>query len=222
MNRRLISHLPLTVAALTLLAFASVGARAMQSGKGSPQSRPVYTITQKATKLSPITVYGKHVPFPLALQLYKKALTRAWSSNPADLNKLVCKWQHETGTHFHTLYCRTNRQHQKLASATQLSWTNGASEYTNTPGRHASALYKALVNGQIPMQLAGFTTAGKHIRRSSFEPLLKKLPPADSSYTLRVTDHGKPLIDYVIKNGNLVHVYEYVYKKSKKGEQKKR
>ncbi|MGH8273890.1 MAG: hypothetical protein ACRES9_06505 [Gammaproteobacteria bacterium] len=196
------------VAALALTMFTPqvfALAQTQETARAGASSTRIYTITQKQVNLSPIVIYGKHLPLPLALQLYKTALTRAWSGNPADRNKLVCWWEATVGTHLQTLHCMTNGQHQRLASQTQLGW-----------GKYGpDGIYDALINGQIPMVLAGYTTR-QPIRRGPAAALLKRLPSANASYTMRVTDHGQPVLAYVIKNGELVHIYHYVYKKGQK------
>lgn len=202
---RLTFTFSIAAGALALVAFVPLASAFTPARAGANQPATTYTVTQKAVSLSPIKVYGLHIPIPLALQLYKKALTRSWSANPADLDKMVCVWQRPVGTHFQTLYCRTNRQHQQLASATQLAWSTPYARWL--PGDTTTAPQ----NNRVPLVLSGLT-AQQSIRRSSLAPLFGKLPPANSSYTLRVTDHGKPLFDYIVKHGNLVHIYEYVYK----------
>ena len=91
---------------------------------------------------------------------------------------------------------------------------------TNAKGmyRGNSSIAKALQNGDIPMEVARWTIH-KQIPRSTMAALLNKLPPADASYTLRVTgDNDKPVLDYIFKKGKLVHINHYVYK-DKKGTQ---
>lgn len=201
----------------TAIAAPQMPASARAGHPGSKSSSPVYTITQKATNMSPIIVYGQHIPFPLALQLYKKALTQPWSSNPSDRHKLVCRWRAMVGTHLQTLMCQTNAQHEKLASATQLGWTNGGYAFGSS-NRHPILL--AFEAGMIPVVLANSTTQTP-IRRGPAAALLAKLPPANASYTLRVTGKGgRPILDYVFKHGNLVHIYHYVYKNGKAAKSK--
>jgi hypothetical protein len=205
------SKLPFILPAAAALALAAFAPRvfALAASPRNNSKPPVkYTTTQKTVNLSPITVRGLHIPLPLALQLYKKALTRHWSSKIADLDKLVCQWQTPLGTHMQSLWCMTNRNHQKLADKTEMAILS-----VNTPSvpGHPS-LATALSNGAIPISLAGMSIHAK-LPRGTLAPLLKKLPPADASYTFRVTgNNGKPWVDYVIKNGKLVHIYHYVYK----------
>lgn len=200
-------------AALAATAFAPRAFSLVQSGSARHDAPPVkYTMTQKKVELSPIVVYGHHFSFVAALQMYKKALTRSWSSDDADLDKLVCKWHARLGTHAQTLRCATNRQHLKQYDARQLALSNSSAKVGPNGGGPAS-LYQALVNGALPLGLAGFSNQ-KHLDRSTFVPLLKKLPPANASYTLRITgDNDKPILDYVFKHGDLTHIYHYVYKK---------
>ncbi|MDN5864316.1 MAG: hypothetical protein L0I62_03750 [Gammaproteobacteria bacterium] len=80
-------------AALALAAFIPTPANAFAQAQGAADS-PSPTIavrSQEHVNLSPITVYGQHMPFVVALQMYKKALTRTWSTDPADRDKLVCQ-----------------------------------------------------------------------------------------------------------------------------------
>ncbi|HEX5313445.1 MAG TPA: hypothetical protein VFX38_00855 [Gammaproteobacteria bacterium] len=202
------------LAAGLILAAAAPRAFAFASPQGTPQDHapPVVAAgAPTATKLSTITVSGVRIPFPVALQLYKKALTRPWSNDPADADKLVCHWQAELGTHLQTLQCMTNRAHQRRYQATQDALYLGQSECGNDT---VCLSNKVLFGGGMSGRLAGFTTRNS-IQRSAMAPLLAKLPPANASYTLRVMAHGKPLIDYVIKDGDLVHVYHYAYKNAK-------
>lgn len=188
-------------------------ALARDSGAQSPQAQPaMYTTTQEKVKRSPIAGNGGlHVPLQLALQLYKKALTRSWSSNPADLDKLVCVWHRKVGSHFDYLYCRTNRQHQQSVSDTQLSMNQ-----VGTGAGHEISGSAAMGSvDRVEEALVGATMVNQ-LKRGVLEPLLKKLPSTNASYTLRVTgENGKPVFDYVIKKGNLAHIYEYVYKNGK-------
>jgi hypothetical protein len=206
-------------AALALTAFAPRVFALAASPRNNSKPPVKYTTTQKTVNLSPITVHGTHIPLPLALQLYKKALTRHWSNKRADLDKLVCQWQTPLGTHMQSLWCMTNRNHQKLAEQTQTAMLSA--NYAFNPARgEGNPLAMALANGAIPISLGGASRGGK-LQRGTLAPLLNKLPPANASYTFRVTgNNGKPLVDYVIKHGNLTHIYRYVYKGAAKSSKK--
>src|SRR5699024_3224212 len=72
-------------------------------------------------------------------------------------------------------------------------------------------------SGKLSMSLSHVTVseasrlfAGSHVvNPAALHALLDKLPPAGSSYTMRITDHGKPLAAYVVKDGQLVKVIRY-------------
>ncbi len=194
---------------LTLTAFVQPSAFAFAQSQGGSQVHvPSFTgAQQKVVNLTPITVHDHRLPFPIRLQLYKKALTRPWSSSWNDRNKLVCRWVTPVGTHLQRLRCETNRMHRQAIRTLRTAWVTALSVQSHTFGDNSEIL------SMIPVENAN-ATIKKPIPRGAMAPLLKKLPPANASYTLRVTgDNGKPLIDYVIEGGNLVHIREYVYKK---------
>ncbi|MGH8161722.1 MAG: hypothetical protein ACRESR_06195 [Gammaproteobacteria bacterium] len=202
-------------ALLTLAEFAAPALAVPASAAQSALPPVKVTTTQKKVNLSPIVVNGQHFSFVATLQLIKKGLTRVWSGNPADANKLVCQWYRPVGTHFQYLRCQTNQQHQKQARETQIGWGNAYRD-------HAGCVLCGLESGEVPVVIAGVTTKHK-LPRSSLAPLLAKLPPANASYTLRVTgkDH-RPVLDYVFKKGDLVRIREYVYKKKAKSARPKK
>lgn len=158
-----------------------------------------YRVSRSTVELSPIVVYGQHLPVPLILQMVKTGLHRTWSGKWADRGKLVCRFEYMLGTHFQTLKCMTNGEHFKVQDATQLAMINA---YTN--------------HGEIPETIADWTN-GHIINPGAMKALLKRLPPLGSSYTLRVTAaHGKPAIDYVIEDGELTAIHRYIAKGKKK------
>lgn len=57
-----------------------------------------------------------------------------------------------------------------------------------------------------------FVIIHHRINRGALLKLLKKLPPANVSYTLRVTDHGKVVAEYVFRHGDLVNILEAKHK----------
>lgn len=130
---------------------------------------------------------GQKIYLPVALQMVKKALKRPWSGDPKDADKLVCRFETMTGSHFQTLRCQTNRQYFEQQDRTQLGWlTAGA-------------------GGNLPTQLAGWLNQ-RTINPGALLELLKKLPPANASYTLRITSHGKVVAEYVFRDGDLVSI----------------
>ncbi|MGH8272356.1 MAG: hypothetical protein ACRESG_08540 [Gammaproteobacteria bacterium] len=170
-------------AALVLLAVGAPRALAF-AAQGAAASSSTHAVSQATVNLSPIVVYGHHVPLPVALQMVKKALKRPWSSSPEDADKMVCEFDSITGSHFQTLFCQTNRQYFKQQDQTQLAFLTGH----NLPVTVVDWTHQSIIN------------------RGALIELLKKLPSANASYTLRVTDHGKVVAEYVFKNGNLVGV----------------
>lgn len=200
-----------SVAALALA--SAPGAFALSRSDASQHDKPPvkYATTQSHADLSPIMVYGHHMPFVAVLQLYKKALARHWSTKPADRDKLVCQWHTPVGTRLQFLSCTTNKHHFREHRNIQAA-VNGVIVPGNDPIKEGGALKRGLVQGRIPVQLANLAS-GEQLSRSSLAPMLAKLPGPNATYTLRVTgDNGKPLVDYVIRDGDLAHVYRYVYK----------
>lgn len=200
----------LTVTAPTALAF-------IQPDTGStPGSSPkTMQVSQQAVELSPIVVSGQHMPFPVALQMIKKALSRPWSSARADRDKMVCRFEEMMGSHLQTLRCKTNAQYFRETEQTRMGMflaTSGA--YGGGPT--AMDISRQIETGAIPImaEVADWADSTP-VNPGALKVLLAKLPPADSSYTLEVTDHGKPVAAYVIKNGELVKVY--VVKKNPAG-----
>jgi len=160
-----------------------------------------YKASRKANvQLSPLVVVGhRRVPLPVALQVIKKGLTRPWTNDRND-TRIRCRLEPQAGSHFRKLHCEGNRHHVIRTNRlrTQLATAvNGA-------------------GGSIQAENVAFT---KDINTSAVMGLLNKMPPADASYTFRVTDdNGKPVMAYVIKNGDLVHIYHYVYKNKHPGD----
>ncbi|MGH8127498.1 MAG: hypothetical protein ACRETC_03905 [Gammaproteobacteria bacterium] len=190
----------------------------MQSGAAHANSEPAttFTVAQNTTQLSPIVVNGQRIDFPLVLQIIKTALHRPWSGSRADRNKLVCGFVDKLGTQFKRLSCMTNAAHFKRQDATQISRMNSTMDYSVGAGESSSkAMYQALENGQIPLSVANWTN-NHWINRGALLTLLNKLPPVGSSYTMRITEHGKPVVDYVIKDGELAAIHRYIYKNEKK------
>ena len=171
-------------------------------------STAIYTVPQQRITLSPIVVDGQRLSLPVFLQLLRTALHRPWSSSRADENKLVCHFQTRLGTHMQTLRCMTNAQYFHQQDETQEALLAASHDGYTRP------IYYALMNGQIPVSIANFTRQHS-VNRGELMRLFKRLPPRGSSYTLRITSHGKALLDYVIKNGKLKAVRHYVYKNGK-------
>lgn len=198
-----------------------------QSGAAQTSSEPsvIRSYSRNEVQLSRIVVNGQRMVMPLFLQMIKSALHRPWSTSRADRNKLVCRFDETLGSHFRqNLSCMTNAAHYERQSATQIARMNATMEHPtgnsgDSPagGRDAAnqAIYNAIENGEIAGQIANFT-AQNQINIAVLKTMLRKLPPAGSSYTLRITDHGKPAVDYVIKDGELTAIHRYIYKNQKK------
>ncbi len=178
-----------------------------ESGKSPTSGRaPVHQIDLGVVQLSPIVVDGMHVPFPIALQMVKKALKRPWSSDRKDSNKLVCRFVDTIATHLQTLECLTNAQYFNRVTQTQAGLQQGESmSYQSVEGKNIGGLEVALERGLIPEDIGNYMNHHP-MNRGRIMTILKALPPADSTYTLRVTDRGKPVIEYFIKQGKLVGV----------------
>ena len=206
MNTERKIHIAVIAAAL---AVSVVGARAWgfaapASGGGAAVPHEIDT---GLVKLSPIVVDGRHVPFPIALQMVKKALKRPYSSHPKDKNKLVCRFEHIFASHLETLMCETNAQYFSRASDTQAAIEEGESQSYHDPstGQDIDGMQVALERGYFDSDIGNFMDTHP-INRGALMTILHNLPPANASYTLRVLDHGKPVLEYVIKNGELVAI----------------
>ncbi len=191
--------------ALTMLSPALVFA---QSQAAQTHAVPLASVNGPAvTNLSPLVVTGHKLYLPVALQMIKKALKRHVNFRHENLDKMVCQFTGITGTHFQTLDCRTNCQRLIQSEAVQ-----GFHISHQICGSGGNAPDVVGTPGQMAMTVVNFTDQHP-INRGALLELLKKLPPANSSYTLRVTDHGKVVAEYVFKNGDLVSVREIKQKK---------
>jgi len=154
-------------------------------------ARATHTAAEAASWLSPMVVDGRNVPAPVALQMLKNALHRSWSSDPKDRDVVVCRTPVMTGSHLHTLRCETNREYFRTMRKTQMGLLTG---------------------GGLPANEDGWSTSHR-VNAAALRHLLNKLPPATSSYTLQVKDHGRVEAEYVFKKGRLVKTW----KRSKHG-----
>lgn len=190
------------VAALCALPAATALAYLQEGAAGVPdQSLPAYTMPQRQVKLSPIVVSGQRMPLPIALQLIRAALGRPWSSARADRNEMVCRFQMMLGSHLQALRCETNAQHQRVAERTQAGLFEARAETSA-----GCDLFCSLTTKAPPIAVIRYVDSHP-ISRGAMEKLLKKLPPPGSSYTLRITQDGKPVIEYVIRHGKVSRVY---------------
>lgn len=194
---------PAFVAALALAAGALPAHAFMQQSGDSAGDMPAaaYREPQRQVQLSPIVVNGQHMPLPLALQMIRTALKRPWSSSRADRDKMVCRFEFMQGSHLQTLRCETNARHQQVAEDTKFGFLGGLA--TRSVG---CDLYCVLVNKAPPFPVMHYVDQHQ-ISRGALLKLMKKLPPAGSSYTLRITDHGKTVVEYVVKHGEISKIY---------------
>lgn len=186
-----------------VLALAIPGfAFAQSQGTQPVHAVPLASVSSPATtNLSPVVVQGHKLYLPVALQMIKTALKRPVSFTHQNLNKLVCQFTGMTGTHFQRLDCRTNCQRWIQHEAVQgVHVSTQLCDSGNTDSAPAGP-------GQMAATVANWTNWHR-VNRGALLELLKKLPPADSSYTLRVTDHGKVVAEYVFDHGDLVSVYK--------------
>jgi len=135
----------------------------------------------------------------------KKALKRPWSSKPANRDLLVCRFHHMIASHLQTMSCETNGQFFNRERQTQAAVQQGASESYQAGGRDVGGLELALERGYLEEDVGSFMNQHP-MNRGQILTILQNLPPADSSYTLRVMDHGKPVMEYVIRKGKVVKV----------------
>jgi hypothetical protein len=155
--------------------------------------------------LQPLVVHGHHFPLPIILQTIKTGLKLPWTNDIND-TRIRCRFETDVGTHIgKTLWCETNRHHIMRTNSLQTALESGNAMHPTGGGRQLlpAAAGNAL-NGML----------GAHsVRPAALKHLLSKLPSTDSSYTLRITDHGKPEVAYVVKDGELVKVIRYAKKK---------
>ena len=90
----------------------------------------------------------------------------------------MCRIHDKTGTHFKTLECETNRQilRRQIRCGDNL------------------ACYAQVVH------VLTIDNPGRLLN------LVSQLPSKGSSYTLRITDHGKVIKEYIVKHGKVVKV----------------
>ena len=207
-------------AGATLVLASIPNAHAFMAGamQSAPPPSTTYTVSRDTVQLSRIVVNGHRLIMPLYLQMLKSAIHRSWSSRWGDRNKLVCRFRYALASHFQTLSCMTNGEHFGRERTTQIALDNASALYPHR-NNFSAPYYRAFVNGQIPVTIANYTTQHR-INRGALMTLLRKLPPAGSSYVLRVTRDGKPAVDYVIRHGEVKAVHRYVYKKGKKDHKK--
>lgn len=184
---------------------AAGAAPAARAGSGGGAGAPVHEVDARTVSLSPIVVNGRHVPMPVALQMIKAAVKRPWSSDPRDRNKLVCVFQHIFTSHFETMVCETNGQHFDRAARTRAALEEGESLSYDRNGESVSGLEVALERGYLQEDIGSFMNQHP-MNRGAIMTILHDLPPANSSYTLRVMDHGKAVTEYVIKKGKVVAI----------------
>lgn len=189
-----------TIAASLALGICFSPALAQTQKTSQPPTGKLAQRQRVAMELAPITVHGQHVPLLIELQTIKKGLKLPWTNDMSD-TRIRCRIEHIVGSHFHMLYCESNLHHILRENWIHISLGNMLAAAAGDAPPFPGVVFKVKRN------------------LSALLGLMHKLPPANASYTLRVTDHGKPVIDYVIKNGELVHTYHYSYKKPASGNQ---
>lgn len=149
-----------------------------QQASAPQQATSTNPVEQAETKLSPIVVQGEKPTLPVILQTIKQGLKQPVSFAQKDLDKVVCRIHDKTGTHFQTLECETNRQllRRKIRCGGNL------------------ACYMQVVHVET------INNPGRLLN------LVRQLPPKGSSYTLRITAHGKVVKEYIVKHGKVVKV----------------
>lgn len=191
------SKINFAFAGILALVFSAVAvpralAFAQNSGQRGGGASSTYTLSQKSVNLSPIVVYGHRLYWPAVLQIIKKGLTRSFSTQRKDADKMVCQFEHHRSAIGGTsLACETNRsawQYERALQSKQDAAMGGGSGVLDPS--------------------PGFIIVHSRINRGALLRLLKKLPPANASYTLRVTDHGKVVAEYVFRHGDLVSIKE--------------
>lgn len=180
----MLNHKPISLSlaitvAFGLLLVASQASAYVGSGTVEHQAAaPVpATDSEPTVNLTPITVYGHKLYVPVMLQVIKNGLSRPMSTHRKDAHKLFCQWEY----HGTVVVCQSNLYHWRYTRALQ-----------------------SMIHGQAPLPMGRkLVHFAIHANRTAMQKLLKKLPPAGSSYTLRITDHGKTVIKYVFKGGVL-------------------
>ncbi|MGH8274060.1 MAG: hypothetical protein ACRES9_07385 [Gammaproteobacteria bacterium] len=197
---RLSFILPAFVATLALTAFTpnalaqAQTQAAAQGGSASLTLNPL--VHQVARNLPPMVVEGHRVPLPIALQVIKKGLKLPWTNNLNDY-RIRCRVDSSDDSHLPVMYCESNHHHIVRVR------------------RLREGLFNALAGvGGNSIPVEDVNSSFGVVRALPVLSLLHKIPSAHASYTLRVTDHGKPAVDYVIKNGELVKIRHYAYQKA--------
>ncbi|MHB1765530.1 MAG: hypothetical protein ACYCS1_08380 [Gammaproteobacteria bacterium] len=146
---------------------------------------PEYTLEQlsKSTHLGLIVVQG--APLPIRLEILKTALVSPWSTAWKDRNQIVCRLREPVGTHLSdrdVLRCATNREHFQRLETLQTDWFFGV----------------------LHMNQLGIV---RDIDPGKLRAILAKVPPAGSSYTLKVMNHGHVVSEWVMHKGQLVKAW---------------
>lgn len=150
----------------------------------------------RSTKLGKILVIGRRIriPKPIVFEIIKAALKRPWSTSYRDRNQVVCRFRYNLGSHIRdraVLYCQTNNEHFQREAR------HFFSNY-DVPGK------KTILG---PVEFQEFQTDQLHlVDPNRFKRLFAKLPPANSRYTLEVTQHGHPVSEWFMDRGQLLKV----------------
>ncbi|MHB1765531.1 MAG: hypothetical protein ACYCS1_08385 [Gammaproteobacteria bacterium] len=173
-----------------LVAFSACVALAGASiALGAPASRVAGRVLSEPARLGRIVVEGNHLPLPIALEILKTALHSPWSTAWKDRNQIVCRLNTPLGTHIQDrahLSCETNNDFFQSLNFLQTSMESG---------------------GPIPVETSEQPEEVEIDHPGRLRALLAKVPPAGSSYTLKLTSHGRVVSEWVMKKGQLVKAW---------------
>ena len=137
-------------------------------------------ISAAVKKLKPLMVNGVRIPLPVTLQMIKKALGRVWSTAAANRDVLVCAFRKVPGTRVPLLHCNTNYVHFKGFIETDT--------HIKLSDRKVHCYYNCfLTRENIVASLVRYVNHDIRTARV-LGSLLDKVPAADATYSLRVTE----------------------------------
>gem|GEM_PF-6780212 len=173
----------------SILAWVLLSAWAIALARSAPQPsqppRPSGPVESQPTRLGRIVVDGADLPLPIALEVLKTALNSPWSTAWKDRNRIVCRLREPLGTHISdrdVLRCASNKEHFQRLANLQTDWSFGVL-HMNQPG-----IVRVIDPGRL-------------------RALLAKVPPAGSSYTLKIMNHGHVISEWVMHKGQLVKAW---------------
>ena len=190
MKRILFSLTPAATYAALLIALPAHAAT-QQTAHATPAKSAA---SPQTVKLGPIVVKGlrlRALPLPVKLQIVKAALKRPANFRQENLSKLVCRF---------------DKQGQRVAMSVPLHCETNCDILRSLEGSVGSYISCDVGESAVLNERIAASINSHHITRGKVMAFLKKLPPADSSYTFQVKSHGKVVARWVIEGGQVVKV----------------